>query len=206
MVAETTKLVFESRVTGVKTSLAKSAANEWSQGAGGKLELTLSVEQPKAPSAPRKPAPDYRWEDRSTTGKMRPRPGDQTRKKDETDEEYEARDAVQKRRAEQQEWDAAEHHWVAQLAEYHNKVLPAYQAAASAHRERVMAYAQLAGIMAVFGNTLVRVELTPIEQDLLPGFSVSLLAPVAEAEPSLIEEEDSGFEDPDDDDLGDDDE
>ena len=55
-----TRLVFEARVTGAKPVLAKQNDQYGAAGAGGRLELTLTLDQPKAPMAPRRPTPGLR--------------------------------------------------------------------------------------------------------------------------------------------------
>ncbi len=166
-----TRLVFEARVTGAKPVLAK--ADQYGGGSGGRLELTLTLDQPKAPMAPRAPTPDYRFRDPSSDG-MCAKPADIPRKKGESDEDYEARDNVVKRRAEQLDWGNEMTAFGHKLNRYKEQQA-AHAAALLAHRERTMSYAQLVGIASVFGNMAMRVELTPLEQDLLPGFSVGLL-------------------------------
>ena len=42
-----TRLVFEARVTGAKPVLAKT--DQYGSGSNGRLELTLTLDQPKAP-------------------------------------------------------------------------------------------------------------------------------------------------------------
>ncbi len=53
-------------------------------------------------------------------------------------------------------------------------------APAGAQEGGVMSYAQLVGIAAVFGNQPMTVELTPANQDILPGFQANLLDGPAE--------------------------
>jgi hypothetical protein len=166
-----TRLVFEARVTGAKPVLAK--ADQYGGGSGGRLELTLTLDQPKAPAPPRAPTPDYRFRDPHGDG-MCAKPADIPRKKGESDEEYEAREAVVKRRQEQLEWGNATTAFGHAYNRYMDQKV-AHAAALLAHRERTMSYAQLVGIASVFGNMAMKVELTPLEQDLLPGFSVGLL-------------------------------
>ena len=179
MTEPTTRLVFEAKVTGAKPVLAKASEN-YGGGTGGRLELTLTLDQPKAPAPPRAPTPDYRFRDPSSDG-MCAKPADIQRKKAETDEEHEAREAVVKRRAEQRDWTLAGTAWVTANNRYMEQKA-AHAAALLAHRERTMGYAQLVGICSVFGNMAMRVELTPLEQDLLPGFSVGLLPEPVEGE------------------------
>lgn len=50
-----------------------------------------------------------------------------------------------------------------------------YQRDAAAHRERLIAYAQLVGLAVVFSNQVVSVVVTPANQEFLPGFGAALL-------------------------------
>ena len=56
-----------------------------------------------------------------------------------------------------------------------------WEGEAAAHSARVQAYALLVGVGAVFANQPVNVVLTPSNQEMLPGLSLGLLAPVGEA-------------------------
>ena len=140
----------------------------------GRLELTLSVEQPAPPRRPSEPRMPYVLAD--LDGKQKARPVDIQHKPDESDEDYDAREAVVKRRQEQHAHDRAVREYEADVARFEREKAE-FVAVVSAHRERVMSYAQLVGIAAVFGNEVVQVVLTPLNQDLLPGFGMSLLAP-----------------------------
>lgn len=71
------------------------------------------------------------------------------------------------------EFDLARTRWEREMEEW--------QAEASAHSSRVQAYALLVGVGAVFANQPVNVVLTPSNQEMLPGLSLGLLAPVGEA-------------------------
>ena len=177
----TTRLVFEAKVTGAKPVLAKT--NDYGAGTPGRLELTLSLEQPAAPRAPSPPtATGYGrdWRDPKTGG-MKPRPADVARKPSETDDDYATRDAVSKRRYEQQGWDREEAELSRTIVRYTAEKAE-YDRASAAHQGRLMSYAQLVGIVSVFGNTPVRVEITPLDQDMLPGFMVGLLSEPVEGE------------------------
>jgi len=163
MVADTTRLTFTAKIAGVKAKIAGDYDS-------GNLELVLKVESPKNP---RPPAIPWEWQDRST-GRVawKKRPEDIQRKKGETDEEYEAREAVVQRKAQQQSYDFSKSRWEASFASYTSQCRE--------HAGRVMSYAQLVGIAAVFGNQEMTVELTPANQDILPGFQANLLASPAE--------------------------
>lgn len=159
MVADTTRLTFTAKIAGVKAKIAGDYDS-------GNLELVLKVESPKNPRPPEIP---WVWQDRST-GRVawKKRPDDVQRKKGETDEEYEAREAVVQRKAQQQSYDVSKSRWEASFASYTSQCRE--------HAGRVMSYAQLVGIAAVFGNQEMTVELTPANQDILPGFQANLLA------------------------------
>lgn len=173
-----TRLVFEAQVTGAKPVLAKKDA--YGASANGRLELTLTLDQPKAPRPPFAPTPSYNWRASSGPG-MQPRPGDIAKKKDESDEDYAERDAVKRRVAEQKDWDKAARQFGEALTRYEQEKA-AFEVQAAAHMGRIMSYAQLIGIVSVFGNTPVLVEITPLAQDMLPGFSVGLLPEPTEGE------------------------
>ena len=176
----TTRLVFEARVTGAKPVLAKASEN-YGGGTGGRLELTLTLDQPKAPRPPSAPSLYGLNYTNDSPPAMKPRPADIDRKKGESDEDYVARVAVVKRKDEQKNWDHDEARLTTAIMRYQQEK-SAYDQAVPAHAARTMAYAQLVGICSVFGNMAMRVELTPLEQDLLPGFSVGLLPARAEGE------------------------
>ena len=173
-----TRLVFEAQVTGAKPVLAKK--DDYGAPSGGRLELTLTLVQPKAPRPPVVPTPSWNWRDPNGPGTL-PRPDDVARKKDESDEDYAEREAVKRRIAEQKDWDHSARVFAESLKRYdHEKA--AFEVQAAAHMGRIMSYAQLIGIVSVFGNTPVLVEITPLAQDMLPGFSVGLLPEPVEGE------------------------
>lgn len=150
-----TRLQFEATLGGVQVKQSKS--DGYSAGPkGAELVLSLSVKQP---SPPREPFKSYFLE--------KPRPELPKQKKGEEDAEYEGRCSAI--RSEQERWDA-------ELVVYQQK-LAAYHADVEALRDRTLAFAQLVGISAVFGNQPVTVTIEPAGQELLPGFEVSLLAP-----------------------------
>ena len=70
--------------------------------------------------------------------------------------------------------------WLAALARW-LRAVEAWEPQAAAHSARVQAYALLVGVGAVFANQPVNVVLTPSNQEMLPGLSLGLLAPVGEA-------------------------
>ena len=155
--------------------------DQYGSGSNGRLELTLTLEQPKAPRPPTEPSVYGLNYTNDSPPAMKPRPADIDRKKDESDEDYAARVAVVKRKDEQKNWDNDEARLTAAIMRYQKEKL-VYDQALAAHGARTMGYAQLVGICSVFGNMAMRVELTPLEQDLLPGFSVGLLPAPAEGE------------------------
>ena len=177
--SEATRLTFTAKIAGVKAKIAGDYDS-------GNLELVLKVESPKNPRPPGIP---WEWQDGST-GRVawKKRPGDVQRKKGETDEEYEAREAVVQRKAQQQSYDFSKSRWEAAFG--------VYTAQCREHAGRVMSYAQLVGIAAVFGNQEMTVELTPANQDILPGFQANLLAQPEDAvDPFYGEDEDQDDED-----------
>ena len=133
----------------------------------------MTLDQPKAPRQPGMvPTGHNRGE---------ARPDDVSRKKGETDEEYGARPAVEQRVANQRQWDTYDKQFIGDLQRYQAANLE-YERSLGTHQGRVMSYAQLVGMFSVFGNMAVRVEITPLDQDMLPGFVVGLLSETAVAE------------------------
>lgn len=150
-----TRLQFEATLGGVQVKQSKS--DGYGSGPkGAELVLSLSVKQPTKPQQP------YKWPFLD-----KPRPELPKQKKDENAAAYEGRCTAI--RSEQERWDA-------ELARYQRETAR-YAAEVEALRDRTLAFAQLVGISAVFGNQPVTVTIEPAGQELLPGFEVSLLAP-----------------------------
>lgn len=118
----------------------------------GRVEITLVVEAPVRPQQGYKP-----WS--ATT----PRP-----EAAESGPDGEAR--LAKRQA---DWDETRAAFERMEAEHSERM--------DAYGPRLMAYAQLVGIAAVFGSQKLNVVMRPVNQDLLPGFGVELLDAPAEA-------------------------
>lgn len=150
-----TRLQFEATLGGVKVTTPK-AAYTYGEPAAGELHLTLTVRQPAPPRQPVKP---YELE--------RQPPSLPKRKRGESDEDYEERTA--RPREELAHRAETEKRYAADMERWRQAVLGA--------RDRTMAYAQLVGVAAVFGSKPVTVTIEPADQDLLPGFEASLLAP-----------------------------
>lgn len=159
MVADGTRLEFTAEIANVKTIATKKSAG-YGADAGGKLELTLVVEMPKAVRKPGIP-----WEWKAASGgadAWKDRPSDVVeRRKNESDDSF----AV--RTSERERYDEAR--------DRYERLMRDWRVANAAHSQRVMAYAQLVGIAAVFGGQKLRVMLVPENQDMLPGFEVELL-------------------------------
>lgn len=148
-----TKLEFEATITDAKPVMAKDG--NYGNSSSGELRLTLALKQPPKP---REPFRDYILE--------QPRPEALKRKAKEADEEYEQRNAGRDR--DQIRWDAAKAKYEADVARF--------QQEAQGYQARLMSYASLVGLAAVFGNKPLTVTLVPIEQGLLPDYGISLLA------------------------------
>lgn len=153
----TTKLEFEATITKAVPVIAKEARYGYGDSGRGELQLTLSLKQPSKPREPYNPFGN------------RPRPEELKRKAKESDEEYEARADERNRLI--ADWDSANAKYQAELA--------AYRLEQQTYQGRLMAYASLVGLAAVFGSKPMVVTLVPLEQGLLPDYGVSLLEAAA---------------------------
>lgn len=147
---DATGLGFEAKLAGVKPVMAKR--DEFSgRTSGGRLELTLSIDQPQPPEIP------YQFHSRSSQGaRWAPAPtiGNFGHIKD-----------AEKQQA---EFESARRHYEEAKAKYERQV--------AAYGPRAVAYAQLAGLTVVLGNQLLRVTMEPIgDSGMLPGFGAQLL-------------------------------
>jgi len=156
-----TKLEFEATITDAKPVIAKTSYDK------GKLLLTLTLHQPSAPSAPSFPYEFNASGYGTDGGNWKPCPEDLKRKKDESDDDYAARN-----KARSQE----KYRWLQSKARYDAQVA-AFATEQAAYQARLMSYASLIGLASVFGNKPLTVTLVPMEQGLLPDYGVSLLAP-----------------------------
>lgn len=155
---------FVAQISAVKPAIAK--AGQYGTSSEGYLEITLKVKQPTAPREPGIP-----WNLRKNGGagdEIKPRPTavNVKKDKDETVADHEARKAAALE-GEQLEYDTALDHYQKSVNEWRQSV------AQQSHK--LLAYAQLIGLSSVFGGQDVQCVLTPIMQDLLPGFSASLM-------------------------------
>jgi len=80
---------------------------------------------------------------------------------------------------EQARWDAAKLRDEQATAEY-EAAMERHAERMAAHAPRLMQYASMVGIATVFGSTPVQVVITPLNQDLMPGFTAVLLPEPAE--------------------------
>lgn len=163
MVAERTRLVFEAKIADLKVKMGGPAA-DYGQPKSGALVLTLNIEQPLRPKAPSPGSYGVGGYGRAEV-EVGPPPKVSAQKKPESDEEYEARTKPERAALERYE------DGLRRFTEARAK----YQAEEAGYDARVRSYAMLVGIASVFGNTALRVEMTPADQDVLPGFGVSLL-------------------------------
>jgi len=65
----------------------------------------------------------------------------------------------------------------------------------TAHAPALMAYAQLVGLMAVFGDQRLQITIAPADQDLLPGMGITLALPDGKAADSQGDEDLVDYED-----------
>lgn len=162
-----TRLEFEATIGGVSVKAPKEDGFSHTLSGGG-LELKLTLALPDAPKAPGIPWDFKAGNSASRDDSWKPRPADLPKKKGEDDEAYAARDDVVQRRRDQERYDGAVARWSEEVAEYRRRH--------AAHSGRLMVYAQITGIVSVLGNQRLLVVLEPLNQDLLPGFTASLLA------------------------------
>lgn len=160
-----TRLTFEATIAGIKVRAAKQ--DGYGASAKGALELALVVEQPSQPHRPYIP---HRWAAPTGADEWQPRPELPAQRKGESDEKHAERLAHSER--EQQDYDERREEWEARTR--------AYNAEMASYRPRLHGYMGVLGIAAVFGNAPFRVELTPANTELLPGFAVDMLAPPAD--------------------------
>lgn len=164
-----TRLEFEATIAGVSVKSPKEDPYSHALSGGG-LELKLLVQLPEGPKPP---AIGWKWADgHASSQQWKPRPSDLPRKKNETDEAYAARADVVALAKEQADYDASRARW--------DEEMVVYRAASARHAQRLMSYAQITGIASVLGNQRLLISVEPYNQDLLPGFTTSLLAPVGE--------------------------
>lgn len=158
-------LEFEAKLVGVKPVIG--SFDDYGNSKAGRLEVTFAIAQP---AAPKKPVPNY--EIASGLSQIKPRPEVPAEaKKGESVVTFEKRKAEAE--ADQVRYDRA--------LERYNRELASWDQAMAALSARMLSYAQLVGLTAVFGNTELRVVVHP-KTRLLEGFGVSLLAAPAAGE------------------------
>lgn len=156
-ISQQTTLTFEARIAGVAVKSAKEDPYGGRTASGGQLEVRLLVAQPEPPRRPGIP-----WEHMvrgpggTTTDTWKPRP--ETPAKGQSKHDFASL---------QRYYDAARARWDTEMEEFNRTM--------AGMRDRTIAYAQLVGLAAVFGNRAVSVVITPVDQDLLPGFGVALV-------------------------------
>lgn len=160
-----TRLTFEATIAGIKVRAAK--AGGYGAAARGALELTLVVEQPSAPRAPYVPG---RWKVMAGADEWKPRPEMPVQRKGTSDEKF--AEMVEHAEREQAAYDQQRAEWEEEMRQYNAEM--------ASLRPRLQGYMGVLGIAAVFGNAPFRVELTPANTELLPGFAVDMLAPPAD--------------------------
>lgn len=160
-----TRLTFEATIAGIKVRAAKK--DGYGDSAKGALELSLVVMQPSQPHRPYIP---HRWQVRTGADEWKPRPELPTQRKGTPDEKF--AEMVEHAEREQAAYDQQRAEWEAAMRQYNTEM--------ASLRPRLQGYMGVLGIAAVFGNAPFRVELTPANTELLPGFAVDMLAPPAD--------------------------
>jgi hypothetical protein len=174
----TTRLQFEARITGLKPVMPKPAENSYTGPKPGHLELSLRIDEPTMPRAPQVPY-DIQSRGMGERG-IAPRPAELPRLQkgpNESKPEFEAR-KVAELEVQQRQYDQL-------LARYQAEVA-AFEQAQAAFGQRLMTYGSLIGMVSILGNRTVRIDLSPQDAGMLPGFQLDLLPPPA-PEPGPIE-------------------
>lgn len=179
-----TTLQFFGQAQGVKVNVPKGGFNDDS----GSIDITFRVKAPKRPNDPRRHRSD--WElDRAKNllaehGGVRPDPKEDKKATSAFDNAQKTIETITNRRRIEDE------HYARELA---------------AHGPALLAYAQLVGLVAVFGDQRLEIALAPADQDLLPGMGITLALPDGQAAQGQDDEdwvdEDEDFEDEVDEDL-----
>lgn len=179
----------------VTTSSNYSYGSPQTTRTGGAMELTFRIARPEPPKQPSKPYPISYGDQQKPKPWSKPEPKKPAKlkaKKDETEEQLAERQAEadaayedrlrewaegrERREKEIQAWDKAEREWARTEAIYRQQ-LDAYPA-------RLMAYANLTGLVAALGDVECEVSIAPIATDLPPGFAPSVAfldSPAADA-------------------------
>lgn len=146
-----------------KLAIGQSKQDYYGQQSGGEMALTLQIKQPAPPRRPNEPY-----------GLSQQPPELPKRKAKESDEEYEVRSRAARERLD--DYESGRRRYAEQLAQFERDLVD--------FQPRLVAYMQLVGITAVFGNSTVRVTIEPTNQELLPGFEANLL-PAPETVPGM---------------------
>ncbi len=151
-----TSLTFLGKPQGVKINTPKDNGGYTSDGKvdAGSIDVTFRVE---APRAPRKPM-IRDWELTQARNKMELLGGKEPGEDDPKSRKAWA-EAVKTIKA----YEAQQ---AAEMAKYERQL--------AAHAPALMQYAQLVGLMAVFGSRRLVINIQPADQDLLPGMGVAL--------------------------------
>ena len=205
-----TELQFHGEITDLKTVLPKAKENGYSYGvpkSDGRLELTISIEKPLAPSKPQMRYPGDQPRPKPFAGKE-PKEPSLKQKADEDAQAFAERtdqaNADYARRV--AKWNqgkaAAERSlesWERAQAQYREAV-ERYNAEAAGYGQRLMQYAQLGGIVMALGRHRAEFKIMPLLQDALPGFTAqaSLLDMPKAVSPDEDEDEE-GYDDGDND-------
>lgn len=146
-----TSLTFQAQAQGVKVNAAKSTYDRAS------VDITFRIEAPRPPTPPTL----RDWETREARGVIDSYGGVEP-----------GEDAPKDRKKYQAAVAAIE-----RVKTQHATEMERYERQLAAHAPTLMQYAQLVGLMAVFGSQKMVLNIQPADQDLLPGMGVSLALP-----------------------------
>lgn len=150
-----TSLTFQAQAQGVKVNSAKSTYDKAS------VDITFRIEAPRQPSPPTL----RDWETREARQLIDSyggvEPGEDAPK---DRKKYQAAVAIIKK-----------------VETAHATAMARYESQLAAHAPSLMQYAQLVGLMAVFGNQQMTINIKPAGQDLLPGMGYELALPGPDA-------------------------
>ncbi len=150
-----TSLTFQGQAQGVKVNTPKTGGYSYDgREDAGSIDITLRI---TAPRSPRKPEMND-WELRQARKTIEDLGGEEP-----GEEDKKGRKAYQQARA------TIEEH-----AKRQAETMAKYERQLAEHAPALMQYAQLVGLMAVFGNRKLVINIQPADQDLLPGMGVAL--------------------------------
>ena len=151
-----TTLQFCGQAQGVKVNVPKGGDNDDS----GSIDITFRVKAPKRPSDPRRYRNNWEIENAKKViaahGGVRPDPKEDKKAATAFDNAQKTIETVTNNRR------AVDERYARELA---------------IHGPALMAYAQLVGFVAVYGDQRLEITFAPADQDLLPGMGITLALP-----------------------------